>query len=236
MRDAHEIRRDWALFLDLDGTLLDIAPRPDAVVVPERLALELSRLQNELGGALAVVTGRSLPVLDSLLSPFMTAGAGEHGAVVRMPDGSHDEIRTPAVPRIWVQMLDRAAENWNGIVIERKPRSIVLHYRLAPERKDDARKLVESLPGLAEEGFVILPAHMAFEVKPKGSSKGRAVAILMETPTFAGRTPVFVGDDITDEAGIEMARKLGGFGLRVQDDFGGEPAQVRDWIARGVAA
>lgn len=236
MRDATGIQRDWALFLDLDGTLLDIAARPDDVEVPERLALELSHLRHELDGAVAVVSGRDLAVIDDLLSPFVGAGAGEHGAVVRMPDGSLDKARTPMIPRLWLQMLRTASETWPGIVVERKPRSVCVHYRLAPEREVDVRELVESLPDLDREGFSILPAKMAYEVKPKTSSKGRAVALLMEARPFAGRTPVYVGDDVTDEDGIAMAKKLGGFGLRVQDAFEGQPQMVRDWLARGVAA
>lgn len=235
MRDARQIQRDWALFLDLDGTLLDIALRPEAVAVPRELPSDLDSLRAQLGGALAVVTGRELAVLDGLLTPFRAAGAGEHGAVVRMPDGVLTAIPSPQIPRIWLHQLDRAAERWQGIVIERKPRSVVAHYRMAPERAAEIAALVHNLPGLEQEGFIVLPARMAFEVKPKGSSKARAVALLMETEPFAGRTPVFVGDDITDEAGIDMATRLGGFGLRVGDAFAGEPARVRDWIAQGTA-
>lgn len=236
MRDAADIQRDWALFLDLDGTILDIAPRPDEVEVPERLALELNRLRHDLDGAVAVVSGRELAVIDDLLSPFQGAGAGEHGAVVRLPDGSLDKTRTPVIPRLWLEKLRAVAESWQGIVVERKPRSVCVHYRLAPEREEDVRALVESLPGLEEEGFIVMPARMAYEVKPRTSSKARAVALLMETPPFIGRTPVYVGDDVTDEDGMAMAAKLGGFGLRVGDSFGGEPQNVRDWIARGVAS
>jgi trehalose 6-phosphate phosphatase len=236
MRDDREIQRDWALFLDLDGTLLDIAQKPDSVVVPNDLALRLSSLRHELGGALAVVSGRSLDVLDTLLSPFNGPSAGEHGAVVRNAEGEIDSARSLMMPRAWVDAVHLAAEAWDGIVIERKPRSIVVHYRLAPERQEEVRALVEGLPGLDAEGFQVLPARMAFEVQPKTSSKGRAVALLMETKPFLGRTPVFVGDDVTDAEGMSMARKLGGFGLWVDEKFGGEPANVREWIARGVAA
>jgi trehalose 6-phosphate phosphatase len=236
MRDAAEIRRDWALFLDLDGTLLDIAAKPDEVKVPSMLALELSRVRHDLDGAVAIVSGRELAVLDDLLSPFSGAGAGEHGAVVRLPDGSLDKVRTPVIPRLWIEKLRAAAESWPGIVVERKPRSVCVHYRLAPEREQDALALVSSLPDLEAEGFTILRSKMAFEVKPRSSSKGRAVALLMETPPFVGRTPVYVGDDVTDEDGIAMAAKLGGFGLRVEQAFEGQPQKVRDWLARGVAA
>ena len=236
MGQTHEIRENWALFLDLDGTLLDIAPKPDLVEVPVSLPDDLARLSRGLRGALAVVTGRAMDVLDGLLQPFAGAGAAEHGAVVRHPDGELNTVKTNAIPALWMHKLNRAAEAWKGIVIERKPRSVVVHYRLAPERAAEVQALVEGLPDLDREGFAVMAAKMAFEVKPKFSSKGRAVALLMEDATFAGRIPVFVGDDVTDEAGIDMAQRLGGFGLRVGSDFGDDPAEVRAWIARGVAA
>ncbi len=234
MTEPPEIQPDWALFLDIDGTLLDFAPKPDLVLVPDGLPAALSALERALGGALAVVSGRSLSVIDTLFAPFRAAAGAEHGAVVRLPDGELDESRTPIVPRLWLQRLEVAAERTDGLVIEKKPRSVVVHYRLAPERADEARELVENLPGLVEEGFTILAAHMALEVKPQGPTKRRPVARLMETAPFAGRRPVFVGDDVTDEDGMAMAARLGGFGLRVADDFGGSPARVRDWVMRGA--
>ena len=121
------------------------------------------------------------------------------------------------------------------MIIDRKARALGAHYRLAPQRATAVEAMVRSLPDLAKSGFVVMAARMAFEVKPANASKDRAVAKLMDKPPFAGRMPVFVGDDITDEAGIAMAEKLGGFGLRVPETFEGEPARVRDWLARGVA-
>ena len=236
MGEPQEIRENWALFLDLDGTLLDIAPKPDLVDVPVNLPADLARLSRGLRGALAVVTGRSMDVLDGLLQPFTSPGGAEHGAVVRHPDGELNAVKTNAIPAIWMHSLNRAAEAWKGIVIERKPRSVVVHYRLAPERAEQVKALVEGLPDLDREGFAVMASKMAYEVKPKFSSKGRAVALLMEDAPFAGRIPVFVGDDVTDEAGIDMAQRLGGFGLRVGPDFGNDPAAVRAWIARGVVA
>lgn len=235
MGDPPDIQPDWALFLDLDGTLLDIAAKPDLVSVPQGLPDTLGAAAGALGGALAVVSGRALPVIDTLLSPYFGAAGAEHGAVVRLPGGDLDESRTPMLPRIWLHMLEVAAERIDGLVIERKPRSVVVHFRQAPDREGEARALVESLPGLLDEGFTVLSAHMAYEVRPINASKRRAVALLMERAPFAGRRPVFVGDDVTDEDGIAMAVCLGGFGLRVADDFAGSPARVRDWLGRGAA-
>ncbi len=217
MGDPQEIRENWALFLDLDGTLLDLAPKPDLVFVPAELPGDLARLSRGLRGALAVVSGRSMTVLDELLFPFVAPGAAEHGAVVRHVGGELDAIKTNAIPAIWMHTLNRAAETWKGIVIERKPRSVVVHYRLAPERAADVQALLEGLPDLDREGFVIMAAKMAYEVKPKSSSKGRAVALLMEEAPFAGRIPVFVGDDRTDEDGFAAVMRLGGVAIKVGD-------------------
>ncbi len=235
MGDPPDIQPDWALFLDLDGTLIDIAAKPDLVCVPPGLPGTLKQLAGSLGGALAVVSGRALSVLDDLLAPYRGAAGAEHGAVVRLPDGDLDESRSPMVPRLWLHRLEVAAERIDGLVIERKPRSVVVHYRQAPDRAAEVRALVAALPGLVDEGFTVLAAHMAYEVKPSGASKRRPVALLMESPPFAGRRPVFVGDDVTDEDGMAMAARLGGVGLRGADDFSGAPAQVRAWLARGAA-
>lgn len=229
-----DIQPHWALFLDLDGTLIDIAPRPDLVDVPEGLPGLLKSLSGALDGAVAIVTGRELQVIDALLTPFHASAGTEHGAVVRRPDGHLDESVVPPVPEAWLEILDQASARVPGLVVERKARSVVVHYRQAPEQRDKARALVDSLPGVAGSGFAVLAGHMTFEVKPQSVTKGRAVALLMETAPFAGRFPVFVGDDITDEDGMAAARNLGGLGLRVDAWFPNGPADVRDWLARGA--
>lgn len=236
MASPPEIQPDWALFLDFDGTLVDIADRPDLVSVPPDLPDTLRNLAGKLSGAVAIVSGRALGVIDSFLTPYADATGAEHGAVIRKPDGSLDETATPDIPPGWLGLLDAAAARSPGLVIERKPRSVVLHYRLAPEKRAEARTLAYALPDLDERGFAVLAGHMAFEVKPRSVSKRRPVEVLMESPPFRGRRPVFIGDDVTDEDGIAMATALGGFGLRVADDFGGSPSNVRAWLHRGCAA
>ncbi len=230
-----EIQPDWAVFLDFDGTLVDLAPRPDLVSVPPDLPGILEKLAGRLGGAVAVVSGRALATIDSFLAPYAGVAGAEHGAVIRKPDGSLDQTVTPDVPAEWVEQLELASATRCGLVVERKPRSVVVHYRLAPERQAEAWALAHALPGAADLGFDVLAGHMAFEVKPSSVSKRRPVQVLMETPPFRGRRPVFVGDDVTDEDGIAMAAALGGFGLRVANDFGGSPSNVRAWLYRGCA-
>ena len=235
MLRAPEVERHWALFLDLDGTLLDIAAAPDKVVIPARLIDALGRVSVALSGALAVVSGRPLDTLDGLLSPLRRPVAAEHGAVIRLPSAKIDKLSTRRrPPRAWIKQLRKAATDWEGVLVEEKTYSVALHYRLAPHRRAAVRKLATSLVRAAPDGFELLVAKEAFEVRPKGVTKARAVEVLMGEPPFRGRQPVFVGDDITDEDGIEIAHQLGGFGLNVDSAFGGQPRAVRDWLKRAA--
>jgi trehalose 6-phosphate phosphatase len=235
MLRAPEVERHWALFLDLDGTLLDIAAAPDKVVMPARLIDALARLSVALDGALAVVSGRTLTNIDRLLSPLRLPVAAEHGAVIRLPSTKIDRLsqrRRP--PQAWIKQLRQAVSGWEGVLIEEKTYSVALHYRLAPHRVVVVRKLAMSLVRAAPNRFELLTAKRAFEIRPKGITKARAVEVLMEQHPFRGRLPVFVGDDVTDEDGIEIAHELGGLGLNVDSAFGGQPRTVRDWLKRAA--
>jgi trehalose 6-phosphate phosphatase len=231
-----EIEAGWALFLDLDGTLLDIAPTPDAVRVPPGLIASLGGVGERLGGALAIVTGRARETVDRLLAPLTPPGGFGHGAELRDAEGRLGGAeRMPTPPAGWAARLEREIAAWPGVMLERKPHGLALHYRAAPERAEAARAALEAL--LAGQGgdFALLPAHMAFEIRPRRATKARAVEALMRSPPFRGRRPVFVGDDVTDEAGMEAARRHGGLGLHVGRDFVGGPAEVRAWLARALA-
>ena len=223
-----------ALLLDFDGTLVDIAARPDAVRVPPELPGLLHRLAEDLSGALAVVSGRPLRDLDHFL-PVPIAMAGDHGATLR-PDPHQPPIGNglPHAPAPW---RARAAE-WLGrhpaALIEDKEHGFVIHYRQAPEAGPEAEALLAALVAEDPDGFTLLEARMAWEIRPRGASKGTAVNALMSRPPFAGRVPVFIGDDVTDEEGMEVARRFGGLGLKLQDAFG-SPAALRDWLALAVA-
>ncbi|WP_270936613.1 trehalose-phosphatase [Falsiroseomonas oryzae] len=219
-----------ALFLDFDGTLVEIAPRPDAVVVPPELPGLLERVAARLDGALAVVSGRPIAELEAFL-PVPLALAGDHGASLR-PDPAEpvQALPLPVPPEAWIAQAEALAAAFPGALLERKAHGFVLHYRQAPEAGGVARALLDDL--IADNGdFVMLPARMAWEVKPTAVSKATAVAGLMARPPFAGRQPVFVGDDVTDEAGMAAARAAGGIGLKLQDAFG-TPAALRAWLAR----
>ena len=230
-----DLDRTNALFLDLDGTLLEIAETPESVVVPPGLPQLLESLRAELDGALAIVTGRSIGVVDDLLNPFVATAAGEHGASMRYQDGKIEEMsKGLAVPEAWRKALVAAAERWPGVLVEPKLHGIALHYRLVPERGKDVWRLVRALVPEDHPWFRLLPAREAVEIGPRSASKGHAVEQLMQRRPFQGRRPIFVGDDFTDEAGMEAASRFGGQGLRVAEVFDGRPAAVRAWLKRGV--
>jgi trehalose 6-phosphate phosphatase len=222
-----------ALLLDLDGTLLDIAPTPDSVIVPPDLVPTLTALRDALDGALAIVTGRAIDVLDGFLGvPF--AAAGEHGGAIRhAPGGVVERKPLPSPPGSWLAQADALAASWPGALLECKARGFALHYRLAPE----AGPLFESALRLMlgdDPAFQLLEGSMTWEVRPAGVDKGSAVAALMGRAPFAGRLPLFIGDDVTDEDGMRVARAMGGAGLRVAPAFG-SPAGVRAWLGRAAA-
>jgi trehalose 6-phosphate phosphatase len=227
--------RDIALFLDLDGTLIDIAPTPDAVHVPDDLAADLAAVSTVLGGALAIVSGRDVVDIDRLLAPLKLPAAGGHGSVIRMPDGTREEIETH-VPQAWIEDLQEIERTHKGVLIEPKAHSVVAHYRNAPQAEALLRETVGQLVAQDNATFEVLPGRMIFEIRPRLASKGGAVHRFMPVEPFAGRKPVFVGDDLTDEEGFAAATELGGVGLHVAEYFGGEPQHVRRWLkqlARG---
>ncbi len=220
-----------ALFLDIDGTLLDIAARPELVVIPPGLPALLTRLREDRGGALAIISGRPLADIDRFF-PNSLPAAAEHGAILRDAGGTiHELSRRPAAFAHWLATLKAAALQMPGVLIEEKKVSLVIHYRQAPECGERLRALAERLIADAGPDVALLKAHMAFELRPRGSGKDTALAWFMAHPPFTGRAPVFIGDDVTDEPAIALANECGGMGLHVARDFAGSPQAVRDWLA-----
>ena len=219
-----------ALLLDLDGTLLDFAATPMEVVVPASLPATLLRLRDELGGALAVITGRPVEQIDTLLPGIVPAIAGEHGGALRPSPGAPlQRPDLPSVPPAMVATAEEFAAAHPGVLIERKARGFVVHYRLAPAAGPAVAAAVASWVEPLKHQFGRMAAHMAWEIRPRGADKGTAVQDIMRLPAFAGRLPVFIGDDVTDEDGMAAARDLGGAGLFVPTVFG-SPTGVRDWL------
>ena len=223
-----------ALLLDFDGTLVDIAPAPDLVLVPDSLRESLAELCGRLDGAVAIVTGRPLDQIDHFLPGLPLAVAAEHGANFRRPGAAPTQVKLPPIPAGWLTEADRAANEHEGVVVERKKTGFVLHYRAAPDTGPALRHILDNLLGEQPGPYHILPAKMAWEVRADGADKGSAVETLMRDPPFAGREPYFIGDDVTDQHGIDAAIRLGGTGLMVPDAFG-EPAHVREWLRRLAA-
>ena len=222
-----------ALLLDMDGTLIDLAPTPDAVVVAPGLPATLVVLRDALGGALAIVTGRPVETVDYLFGDAPGAVAGEHGGAIRhRRGGSIERPDLPAPPPAWLAVADALVRSFPGALLERKARGFALHYRLAPHAGGIFHT---ALSGMVAEsdGFQLHPAHMLWEIRPRGVDKGDAVTALMQRAPFAGRLPIFIGDDITDEDGMRACRKLGGAGYRVDDVFR-DPAGVRSWLHRSA--
>jgi trehalose 6-phosphate phosphatase len=202
-----------ALFLDFDGTMVDIAPQPHAVHVPELLIGVLRDLNDYLQGAVAIISGRPIAQLDAYLAPLRLPVAGVHGAERRGADGVVHLLNTHPLDHVEAATRALAAQH-HGLLVENKRGSLALHYRQRPELEDlclqTMQKAVEESPGLT-----LLRGKMVAEAKPGGASKGRAIEDFLAEPPFTGRTPVFIGDDITDEVGFSTVQRLGGLGIKV---------------------
>lgn len=240
------VKRNSALFLDIDGTLLDLASTPDAVVVPSDLRRTLGRLGGALDGALAFVSGRSIGTIDRLFAPLRIATVGCHGAEIRGADGKMAALADPVSDPVrgFFQTL---ADAHPGVTLEDKIYALALHYRQAPEARpalDAAIKAQEAL--FAAEKVVVRHGKAVIDVKPAGINKGTGVRVLMHQPPFRGRVPVFGGDDTTDADVFRILPELGGHGFSVGKAFAGanyefsSPLAVRRWLAElaeaGVAA
>lgn len=227
-----------ALFLDFDGTLVDLAEQPDAVLVPADLVPLLRQLTHQLGGALAIVSGRRMADLDHFLAPFTLPAAAEHGAHYRLADGSQVQAASPDLAPAIRQVL-ALAECHAGLRAEVKDSCVALHYRHAPQLEALAHQVMQHAAN-SDPGLSLLCGKLVFEIKPTHVSKGRAIEDFMQWPPFAGRVPVFVGDDVTDEAGFAAVQTLGGTGVKVgQGDTlarrrCSHPAAVRHWLAANL--
>ncbi|HEX4942994.1 MAG TPA: trehalose-phosphatase [Usitatibacteraceae bacterium] len=205
-----------AMFLDIDGTLVHYADRPDAVHIDHALCALLERLRDVAGGALALISGRSIADIDALFAPLRFAAAGQHGAERRSADGAM-HYHLPLAPRLNAQaaILRRLALEHPGLLLEEKGVSLALHYRGDPSAaalvEREARRVADALG----DDFELQSGKHVCEVKPSGKNKGTAIAEFMAEVPFTGRPPVFVGDDLTDELGFELVNRIGGHSVKV---------------------
>ncbi|WP_083387230.1 trehalose-phosphatase [Salinicola sp. LHM] len=209
--------RDWALFLDFDGTLVSLAAHPDDVHVSPRLKTLLGQLDRAFDGAVAVVSGRPLDQLERLLAPVSLPMAGIHGLEWRNPDGTrHTAVDQPAQLASCRDALASFVEAHPGLHYEDKGVSLTLHYRTAPELAETCREFIEAQHRALGDTFELIPGKCVFELRPSGYHKGTAVARLLdEESTFQTRTPVFIGDDVTDEDAFRTVNARGGHSVRV---------------------
>ncbi len=227
-----------ALFLDFDGTLAELAPRPEAVVVPRDLVAVLQQLHERLGGALALVTGRAQADIEPLLAPLHIPAAFEHGAVRRCAEGRLVLADAPDLSRA-LSAARRLAERHPGLLVEHKRTAMALHYRLAPELQDLCNSTLAE--AIAQQPHLqLLRGKAVVEVKLARVSKGLAIEAFMAEAPFKGREPVFAGDDVTDEAGFEVVQRLGGIGIKVGEGQSqaslriAHPLALRAWLQQAA--
>jgi trehalose 6-phosphate phosphatase len=205
-----------ALFLDVDGTLLEIAATPDRVRVPSSLRNTLQIAFEREEGAFALLSGRSLDDLDELFSPCVFPASGKHGLEIRVPSGRviRPELDPSVLDRArrWLGLLQK--EN-RGLLLEDKGVALAMHCRLAPRLAPEVEMVMNEMSEELGDAFIVRPGKCVFELMPRGFDERTAIQMLMKESEFAGRTPVFVGDDPTDEVGFQAVNEMGGHSIRV---------------------
>lgn len=207
-----------AIFTDFDGTLVDIADTPDGIDVPLSLPQALQRAADELDSAFAVLTGREIGDIDKYLSPLVLPVAGAHGTQRRRADGTvemADDASVLAAEQIARDLEPLVMAN-PGLLIEAKDGTVALHFRQAPELEEACRIAMQDAISKVPD-FALVPGKMVLEARPRGVTKGTALRAFMNEEPFIGRTPIFIGDDTTDEDGFIAAQELGGVGIKLGD-------------------
>jgi trehalose 6-phosphate phosphatase len=234
--------RQCAILLDIDGTILDIAASPRQVRVPTGLRRTLTRLVEATGGAVALVSGRSIGDIDLIFSPLRLPAIGVHGAEMRTSGEGQVQIRVRPLSKALKRRLATLAELGPGILVEDKKYSLAVHYRRTPEQGPAVlQTLAKICADAPEEPVEILTGKLAVDIKPAAINKGSAVNDLMQYPPFAGRHPIFIGDDTTDLPVFGVIPKFGGQAYSVGGivaDVDGHfetPESVRAWLARIAA-
>ena len=235
-----QLPKDAALFLDFDGCLVEIADRPDAVVVSDALRDRLARLHAMLDGAVALISGRDVADLRGFLPDFQGIVAGSHGAELSLAPGRieavHDQPFDAAALHARAHELARPHP---ALLVEEKPHGVALHYRADPSLEGYVQDVMQDMLQ-ANPGLMLQPSKMALELRPGGVGKDSALAGLMQRPPFAGRMPVFAGDDHTDEPAMRQAQSLGGFAIKIgegdtaADHRLPDPAALAEWLDASI--
>lgn len=227
-----------ALFLDIDGTLLNIGATPDDVVIPDGLVDWLDAVSVQADGALAVLSGRALADIDRFLAPLTLPAAGTHGAEIRAASGGVTERKVRPVDDAVVEAVREVARSEPGTVLEVKPASVALHYRLVPGAEAKIEAALRRILEVGAEHLTLCRGRKVLEVMPRHVSKGAALEAFMQHPPFYGRRPVMVGDDVSDMSAFDAATRLGGVAFKVAGEVFSEaeaefssPAAVRFWLA-----
>ena len=208
--------RNWCFFMDIDGTLLEFAERPDAVTADAEVKAILRDLQAIAAGAVALISGRPIADIDRLFAPLRFPAAGQHGIERRGHAGDLHIHEAPAARlQDAVKKLERLIAKYSGLVFENKGATLALHYRLAPHLAPEAERIMRELHDDLGSEFELQSGKMLVEIKPSGKDKGTAIAEFMDEAPFRGRTPVFIGDDLTDEYGFALVNRRGGHSVKV---------------------
>ena len=209
-------QHSWAYFFDIDGTLAELAETPAGVRLDADLRTLIQRLHDAAGGAVALISGRDIPDIDALMEGTRLPVAGQHGTERRDATGriTHHAVRTAQLDWAHDQIAAAAAKH-PGLVLQHKGLTLALHYRRAPQLGGYAHRLVRSVLPRLGKGYCIQRGKRIVELKPAGKNKGAAVREFMAEEPFRGRTPVFVGDDLTDEYGFTAVNRLKGYSIKV---------------------
>jgi trehalose 6-phosphate phosphatase len=232
---------DWAWFFDIDGTLVEIASSPGGIVVHHELPELIAQLHFLTGGAVSLITGRAIADVDRFLPMPGISVAGQHGLELRTADGtviSHP-VNEAGLARV-MDALGDAVGRHPGLMVEFKGRSVALHYRAAPKLAAYAHRLMRRLGAAHVPDFAVQKGKRVVELRPAALDKGAAIRELMLTEPFAGRVPVFIGDDVTDEIGFEVVNDMSGHSIKVGPGRTvarwrlTDVTAVRQWLRAGI--
>jgi trehalose 6-phosphate phosphatase len=229
---------EWCLFLDVDGTLIELTDTPSQTQADPAIKSLLRDVAERLGGAVALISGRTIETLDALFAPLRFPAAGLHGVERRKASGALQGVNFVDT------QLDRAraaikslVDAHPGTLMEDKDRTIAIHFRMAPQFEEVLRRSIIDIAKPLGKNYHIQYGKMLFEIKPSGFNKASAIKAFLDEPPFSGRLPVFIGDDLTDQDGFAIVEARGGISIAVGDRVHGQfrlsdVAAVRDWLKR----